>query len=145
MFKILAFAALSAAAVIVLLPRGNDVIRTAAPSTTGAEASLIASLREMAKPPKDVPALDLHRYEPAPTVVAYVEPVDLPSPRKQRMVVTESAVNVRAEPSKSGEITGRVTAGEFVDVADRKGGWVRIATPEGTIGWAYSDFLAEEN
>lgn len=47
--------------------------------------------------------------------------------------------NVRGGPSTQDEVVDRVEYGEVFRVVERKGRWLKIATPEETVGWVRDD------
>lgn len=136
----LAIGALAAAALAI---PGADTPGTAEAATRGAEAELIASLREMAQAPVSADGWAVALQAPDPseipaepaTEVAAVTP-------NERLVVQPDALNLRAEPSTEAEVLGRLLRGEAVAVEGRDGGWVRVATAAGATGWAHADYLA---
>lgn len=51
-------------------------------------------------------------------------------------------LNLRAGPGTGYGIVARMTAGMAVDGLARQGNWRQLVLPDGTIGWAYRDYLA---
>jgi uncharacterized protein YgiM (DUF1202 family) len=109
-----------------------------------AEARMIDQLRTLARPPNRI---ESPLPDPAETTLAVAQLSAGATPRAagDRMVVVPEALNVRSAPSTESEVLGRLLQGEAVDVAGREGGWVRIATANGTTGWASADYLAKAN
>ena len=128
----------------MFLPRAESPADSAAPGVTRSEMQLITSLRALAQVPEGAATeLPLRRevaaVDAAPPVVPVADDADEAA---ERMIVTSSALNLRAEPSSDAEVLGRLLEGDAVEVAGRDGGWVEVATADGATGWAYSDYLA---
>ena len=136
--------------IAILLGGGAYALATPGPqpteprasAATAAEARLIASLRALAAPP--VLTEDAYAARPLDTQAA---PVPAPAETAtaeaaEVLVVKPEALNLRAAPSKNGEVLGRLLQGESVEVAGRENGWVQVANAEGVVGWAHGDFLA---
>jgi len=63
----------------------------------------------------------------------------LPDPafgQKTRGIVNVSVANMRAKPSHRAELITQALLGTPVTLYEQSGGWYRIQTPEGYIGWA---------
>ena len=117
-------------------------------SQTVAEARLIDQLKEMATAPEraNVPIIQASVILTAPRPTLDTEPqlvAELSTTASEKLVVVNTeALNVRAGPSNTSNVLGRLMQGEAVEVAGRDGGWVRVATTEGVTGWAFADYLA---
>jgi uncharacterized protein YgiM (DUF1202 family) len=142
-FRIIVLSSLVIAGGMVLAPRGTDVVQSAAPGVSHPEMQLISSLRELAQAPVDLPASiaivqrEAAAAEPLPPPVKTAD-TDRPV---ERMIVTSSALNLRAAPSTDARVLGKLREGQAVEVGGRDGGWVEVATADGATGWAYSDYL----
>ncbi len=47
--------------------------------------------------------------------------------------------NLRDSPGLKGEVVGHVGYGEAFRVVERKGRWLKVATPDETLGWIRED------
>jgi uncharacterized protein YgiM (DUF1202 family) len=133
-----ALVAVIAAWFVVTLPAPDNASAT---TMTVAEAQMVDRLRELAHPPATIP----RQPEPdlQPIVVAAA---DKPAqPAAERLVVVPEALNLRSAPSMDSEVLDRLLQGQPVTVAEREGGWIRVATADGQDGWAAADFLAAAN
>ncbi|MEH7294417.1 SH3 domain-containing protein, partial [Priestia megaterium] len=54
--------------------------------------------------------------------------------------VTATSLNVRATPSTSGAIVGKITKGNTVDIVDESKGWAKI-TYSGKEAWISSQYI----
>ena len=50
-------------------------------------------------------------------------------------------LNLRSGPGSDFAILRRMYNGDWVEVMERKGGWLRVRHESGTEGWAYSKYL----
>lgn len=50
-------------------------------------------------------------------------------------------LNVRGEPSDTGEILGRLFPGEQAQVIEEQNGWMKILLPDGRPGWVLSEYV----
>ena len=128
----------------MFLPRAESPAENAATGVTRSEIELITSLRTLAQVPEGAGLEEPLRREvaAAETAPPVVPPADNRGEGAERMIVTSSALNLRAAPSSDAEVLGRLLEGDAVEVASRDGGWVEVATADGATGWAYSDYLA---
>ncbi len=144
MYKLLWTGALLASIIaVVSVPASGDGRHAA--TVTVAEARLIDNIREMATAPalSKVSILEVEVALTPPRPTLDPEPALAPASGTRNLVVAAEALNLRASPSKSGEVLARLLQGESVQVAARNGVWVQVATADGVTGWANSDYLAE--
>ncbi|MEO0563120.1 MAG: SH3 domain-containing protein [Chloroflexota bacterium] len=81
-----------------------------------------------------------------PTIIEFLptglldQPVWVPQPG---YVTTDALVNMRANPSLSGQLVGQVPAGELLTVLGRNeaGDWLHVSLKEGTSGWMFAELL----
>ncbi len=59
--------------------------------------------------------------------------------------VTADRVNVRQGPGVDFGVLDQVDAGDVTEVLEQDGGWVRVRTPGGTVGWMSARFLAVQD
>jgi len=52
-----------------------------------------------------------------------------------------SAANVRATPSRSGEVLFALDTGTAVTAGRTERGWIEVTDPKGRTGWVYGDFV----
>jgi len=50
-------------------------------------------------------------------------------------------LNLRSGPGSDFAVLRRMYHGDWVQILERKGNWVRVHHPSGTEGWAYSKYL----
>lgn len=62
---------------------------------------------------------------------------------RQRAIVLEDAVALRAEPDRTGSINFRAGAGTIVVAEERRGEWRLVETREGARGWVPADAVRE--
>lgn len=64
------------------------------------------------------------------------------APAKARVgTTTDSNVNLRTGPSTEYKVITKLPTGIKLEVLGQDGGWVRVATPKGTVGWITDDFF----
>jgi len=71
-------------------------------------------------------------------------PTPLPSPTPTILEITaNNAVNVRAEPSRSGAIIGSLVAGQtlMADGRSEAGDWLRVQLTDGGPGWVFAEIV----
>jgi uncharacterized protein YgiM (DUF1202 family) len=147
-FRMIALSSMVIVGGMVLMPRGTEQVQSAASSVSRPEMQLIASLRELAKAPVDAPASvilvqrEAAAAEPLPPPVRTAAAETTADRSIERMIVTSSALNLRAAPSTDARVLGKLREGQAVEVGGRDGRWVEVATADGATGWAYSDYLA---
>jgi len=56
-------------------------------------------------------------------------------------VVSGDKVRVRARPDLKGELVNRLNKGTALTVRGRKGDWLRIAPPSGTVAWVHTRYV----
>lgn len=56
-------------------------------------------------------------------------------------VVTGDKVRVRSRPNLKGELVNRLDKGAALKVKGRKGDWLRIAPPKGTVAWIHARYV----
>jgi uncharacterized protein YgiM (DUF1202 family) len=139
MIKLLWIGAVAVAGAALLLPGADEPAQANAIEPPRAEAQLIASLRELAKAPEAVATQEVAWRAPEP--VAEITPTPVVETRREQLIVTSEALNLRAGPNKTTEILGRLMRGEAVEVEARENGWVRVASSSGATGWASEKFL----
>lgn len=59
--------------------------------------------------------------------------------------VDASALNIRSEPSMSGEVLAQVKRGERLPLLETGESWMMVRLPDGRTGWAASRFLLQGN
>jgi len=59
--------------------------------------------------------------------------------------VTASSLNLRSGPGKSNKIIGSLEAGQKLTITGFSGGWYRVETKDGGIGWASSSYVSVQN
>jgi SH3-like domain-containing protein len=65
-------------------------------------------------------------------------------PDKEQWVTLSSAVNVRAEPSSTGETIRVGQKGERLRATARQGNWVQVKDPDtAVVGWVYARFIED--
>ncbi|MBV9790929.1 MAG: SH3 domain-containing protein [Chloroflexi bacterium] len=64
------------------------------------------------------------------------------APAKAKVgTTTEANVNLRTGPSTDYKVITKLPTGISLEVLGQQGGWVRVATPKGTVGWITDDFF----
>lgn len=63
-------------------------------------------------------------------------------PAAARATTNEASVNLRNGPGTDSKVLGKLAKGVTVDLLGQQGGWYRVQTPKGTVGWVSADFLA---
>jgi TonB family protein len=82
-------------------------------------------------------------------------PPVVPDPVTETIVVTEpapigtvrvnaSALNIRSEPSMSGEVLAQVDRGNDLPLLEAGESWMMVRLPDGRTGWAASRFLLRD-
>jgi uncharacterized protein YgiM (DUF1202 family) len=61
--------------------------------------------------------------------------------RGDRGVVNGDKVRVRVRPELTGEVVNQVNKGARVKVKGRKGDWLKIAPPKGTVAWVSTEYV----
>lgn len=56
--------------------------------------------------------------------------------------VTASVLNVRNQPSTSSKIEGKLFNAQTVRILSKSGQWYMLKTPDSSIGWVYSEYVA---
>lgn len=64
-------------------------------------------------------------------------------PAKTTVYVTASAVNVRRDPSMSGEVLKQAKKNEALTFLSSVDDWTKVQLPDGTVGWVASRFVSE--
>lgn len=89
-------------------------------------------------------ALSCATPPPAPEVVP--EQPETPATREERVIatvrVTASSLNVRKEPSTSGDVVTQVRRGTQLSVLSEEKGWSKVRTAAGEIGWVASQHVS---
>jgi hypothetical protein len=75
------------------------------------------------------------------TVLPPTPQPELP-PGQTGVVANARWLNVRAEPSITGEVIAVLPGGQVVTLIGRNGGWIKVALPSGAEGWVGSSYLA---
>lgn len=109
----------------------------AAPRTNGSSAAPFGSSAGRPTGERGTTAAPLSEAEAAPIPIN--EGATMALGKKQ---VNASSLNVRAEPSTSAEILGRLSRGSEVDLLELQGDWSRIRHASLT-GWVASRYLGE--
>ena len=65
------------------------------------------------------------------------------SPLKSTAVVESEGLNLRAGPSMESAVLGVLKRETRVTILNSHQKWVEVTTPEGRIGWVYSDYLSD--
>lgn len=88
---------------------------------------------------------------PAQPRVAVPEPAPAAQPRPLPESVTgtgrvnASLLNVRSEPSMSGEVIGHARRGERVAILEQSGDWLRVRLGGGETGWVSAQHVARDD
>ena len=71
-------------------------------------------------------------------------PVPVPAPASTHTVyVTASAVNVRRDPSMTGEVLKQAKKNEPMTLLSTAEEWTKVQLADGTVGWVASRFVAQ--
>jgi hypothetical protein len=96
----------------------------------------------------DSPRSSASRPEPANSVVqGQPAPITTLSRPSQASVVetryiTASSLNVRGEPSTSGQVLASIGKGQIIDVLDNRGGWLLIRLSSTRQGWVSAQYTS---
>jgi cell wall-associated NlpC family hydrolase/LysM repeat protein len=70
---------------------------------------------------------------------APVKPAAQPAPIGPKVKVVRQGVNLRSGGSEERPVVGSVALNEVLSVRSREGGWLKVSTRSGQIGWVRSD------
>lgn len=88
-----------------------------------------------ARPPVSTP-------EPQPAAEARPQPAESAAGSGR---VNASLLNVRSEPSMSGEVIGHARRGERVAILAQSGDWLRVRLGGGEVGWVSAQHIARDD
>ena len=98
--------------------------------------ALVALVRCAAPPP---PALAPAPEPPPPSPAAPAEPASVGTVR-----VTTTTLNVRKEPTTSGEVMAQVKRNDRLALLATRGEWSNVRMADGTTGWVSSKLVAND-
>ncbi len=81
------------------------------------------------------------RFRRSVLIAALVSVLIDPSLFAQTLTVRVSRGNVRAQPSKSSPITGKINKGEVYDTEGHQGDWFKILLETGREGWVFKSLV----
>lgn len=127
----------------------DQAVQTAAPNP-----SSVAAASEPPQPEAAAVALDpspsgeavtaAAPNEPPQPETAAVEPVEPAAEAKTWVIVTGSRVNVRKDPSRTGQWVTSYVRDTKLQLLERSENWIRIRHPEtNETGWMYAEFLRD--
>ncbi len=59
-------------------------------------------------------------------------------------VISSGSLNMRQGPGTNFHVVTQLPRGTDVDVIERQGGWVKIKTKSGAVGWVSASYLGEK-
>lgn len=140
--------------IITLWNQASSPPSVAVASRPGASSALPSSATPT-QPPASSPAYRPPAAIPDPTPTQPIEPevslaafpgadrqIGFTPPQGLIRYVSATSLNVRANPSTTGERITSVSHGERLEVLETKGDWVSVRTPAGRQGWVHGDYLA---
>jgi len=78
---------------------------------------------------------------PPPAPSPSVAPAILPA--STTVYVTASSVNIRRDPSMTGEVLKQAKKNEALTLLSSMEDWTRVQLPDGTVGWVASRFVSQ--
>ncbi|RUT34845.1 SH3 domain-containing protein [Arsenicitalea aurantiaca] len=135
---------------LVMIPGEGTVDSAVAESLASppAEAEMIATLREWAKPTTPVEFVQVRAEpEPAPQtlLVAEATPEPVAEPEPERLVVAADVLNMRDGASSGSAVVDRLAGGTAVELVGTEGEWRQVRTAAGTTGWVHANFVSSQS